>query len=130
MEARNIIPLTAARHRRSCRGNTTEQFKSVWMKFNPHSSPPPICRLIYSQVHSAAVSEEAADNKPGEHKSIRDVIHSTSVPAGSVAVDWSYTFSSDFVESDSHQGQVQARQERVLLFSPAVVFCCFEKLTI
>lgn len=73
VEARTIIPLTAERHRRSCRGNTTEQFKSVWMKFNPHSSPPPICRLIYSQVHSAAVSEEAADNKPGEHESICDV---------------------------------------------------------
>lgn len=72
MEARNVIPLTAECHRRSCRGNTTEQFKSVWMKFNPHSSPPPICRLIYSQVHSAAVSEEAADSEPGERKSICD----------------------------------------------------------
>lgn len=72
-ETHNVIPLTAERHRQPSRGNTTEQFKSVWMKFNPHSSPPPVCRLIYSQVHLAAVSGGSAVNQAGEHTSIQTV---------------------------------------------------------
>ncbi len=78
VKARNVIPLTAKRHRRSCRGNMTEQFKSVWMKFNPHSSPPPICRLIYSQVLSAAVSEEEQTTNL-ENTRASAVIHSNGV---------------------------------------------------
>lgn len=78
VEARNVIPLTAERHWRSRRGNTTEQFESVWMKLNPHSSPPPICRLIYSQVHSAAAAEGAQATNL-ENTQAPAMIHSKSV---------------------------------------------------
>lgn len=63
----NVIPLTAERRRPPDRGNLTEQFKSVRMKFNPHSSPPPVRRLIYSQVHSAAAS--GGGGEPGRELS-------------------------------------------------------------
>lgn len=39
----------------------TAQFKSLQMKFNLHSSPPPVSNAMYSQLHPVDVPEKAQE---------------------------------------------------------------------
>lgn len=54
-----IMSLTAECLWHYSRGNLTEQFNSIWMKFNPHSSPSALCSLMCSKVRLVETSEEA-----------------------------------------------------------------------
>lgn len=90
------------------------------MKFNPHSSPPPICRLIYSQVHSAENSEEA------QTTNLETTRASATIQPVTVLQWFSgfSAFSSDFAEFDSYEGKVQCFSHKVIyifFFSS----CCF-----
>lgn len=118
VKTRNVIPLTADCHRQLCRGHMTEQFKSVWRKFNPHYSPSPICRLIYSQVHSTAVSEEA------QRTNLENMQATSMINSNHVTVLWlrvvlvlPCSFSRYLMECDSYQGKKSAAlSQHVMLF--------------